>query len=122
MQEPQSPVQGSSFDLTEIARELRGEGAYVRDGHTARTLVREADLRVVLVAMRAGAVIKEHQAADTASIQTLGGHLRIRLPDRVVELSSGRLLVLERGLQHNVEAIEESTLLLTLGWRAKSAG
>ncbi len=120
MQEPHSPVDGSTFDVSEIAREMRGEGAYARAGHTARTLVREADLRVVLIVMKAGAAIKEHRAAETASIHSLGGHVRLRLPNRVADLPSGRLLVLEAGLQHNVEALEESTLLLTLGWRAKS--
>ncbi|MDQ2668888.1 MAG: hypothetical protein M3Z05_23260 [Gemmatimonadota bacterium] len=46
--------------------------------------------------------------------------MRLRLPNRVVDLPNGRLLVLEGGLQHNVEALEESTLLLTLGSRAKT--
>ncbi len=113
-------VHSASFDMVDIAREMRREDTYVRDGHTARTLVREADLRIVLIVMRAGATMKEHQVAETASVHALSGHVRLRLPDRAVELSTGRLLVLEPGLRHNVEALEESTLLLTLGWRAKS--
>lgn len=113
-------VHSASFDMADIAQEMRSEDIYVRDGHSARTLVREADLRVVLIVMREGAVIKEHQAAETASVHALAGHVRLRLPDRAVELPSGRLLVLEQGLRHDVEALEESTFLLTLGWRAKS--
>ena len=98
---------------------MRGEDDYARNGHTARTLVREADLRIVLIVMKSGSVVKEHRADETASIHSLAGHVRLRLPDRVADLPAGKLLVLERGLQHNVEALEESTLLLTLGWRAK---
>jgi quercetin dioxygenase-like cupin family protein len=64
--------------------------------------------------------MKEHRVAETASVHALAGHVRLNLPDRVADLPSGRLLVLEGGLQHSVEALEESTLLLTLGWRAKS--
>jgi quercetin dioxygenase-like cupin family protein len=117
MEEPHSPVQGSTFDIAPIAKEMRGEGAYERDGHTARTLVREPDLRVVLVVMKGGGIIKEHRAHETASIHMLSGHARVRLRDRVVDLTSGRLLVLEGGLLHSVEAVDESAFLLTLGWR-----
>jgi quercetin dioxygenase-like cupin family protein len=110
-------VQVSTFDIAPIATEMRGEGTYERDGRTARTLVRETDLRVVLVVMKGGGIIKEHRAHATASIHMLSGHARVRLRDRVVDLTSGRLLVLEGGLPHSVEAADESAFLLTLGGR-----
>jgi quercetin dioxygenase-like cupin family protein len=98
---------------------MRQEEAYAREGHTARTLVREDDLRIVLITMKAGSRIPEHHLDDTASIHALGGHLRLHLPDRVVELPAGRLVVLERGLRHDVEAVLESAFLLTLGWEPR---
>jgi len=116
MEDVHSRVPGSTFDLASIAAELRGEGVYERDGHTARTLVRETDLRVVLVVMKSGGTIKEHRAKETASIHLLSGRVRVRLRDRLVDLPSGRLLVLEGGLRHTVEAVDESAFLLTLGW------
>ena len=119
MSRPEPPHQGAVFDLAAIDAELRREEAYGRDGHTARTLVREGDMRIVLVVMRAGARIAEHRAGDTASILALGGNLRLHLPDSVADLPAGRLLVLERGLRHDVEAVLESAFLLTLGWEAK---
>jgi quercetin dioxygenase-like cupin family protein len=117
MSKPETIVRGAVFDLAAIDAELRREDAYGRDGHTARTLVREGDIRVVLIVMRAGARIAEHRANETASIHALSGHVRLRLPDRDAELLAGRLLVLERGLPHDVEAISESAFLLTLGWK-----
>jgi len=98
---------------------MRREDAYRREGHTARTLVREQDLRIVLVVMKAGARIAEHRANDTASVHTLSGHVRLELPGKTSDLPAGRLLVLERGLRHDVEAVVESAFLLTLGWQAK---
>jgi quercetin dioxygenase-like cupin family protein len=120
MQEPHSPVRGSTFDIGPIAAEMRGEAVYEREGHTARTLVREADLRVVLVVMKGGAIIKEHRANATASIHVLSGSVCVRLQDRSTDLTGGRLLVLEKGLPHAVEATEESAFLLTLGWHEKT--
>ncbi len=46
----------------------------------------------------------------------LTGKLRLHLPDQTVELPAGRLLTLERALPHDVEALEESSFLLTISW------
>jgi len=120
MSTPEHAHQGVHFDLATIDAELRREDAFRRSGHTARTLAHERDLRIVLVAMKAGARIAEHRANDAAAVHTLSGHVRLHLPDQTADLPAGRLLVLERGLRHDVEAIVESAFLLTLGWQAKS--
>jgi quercetin dioxygenase-like cupin family protein len=117
MSKPESAHQGAVFDVAAVEAEMRQEDAYQRDGHTARTLVREEDLRLVLIVMKAGARIAEHQASDTAVVHVLSGHVRLRLPSTLTELPPGRLCVLERGLRHDVEALVESAFLLTLGWR-----
>ena len=114
---PAGSVHGSlSIDFSTIADEVRQEKAYAQEGHAARTLLREADLRIVLIVMKAGSRMKDHLAKDTASIQTISGHVTLRLPDRRVDLSPGGLLILERGLTHDVEATTDSVFLLTLGW------
>ncbi len=116
MTKPEEPVDGAEFDLDAIAAEMRGEDVYAREGHTARTLIRTSDLRIVLVAMRAGAKIAEHRAKNTVSIHALRGHIRVTIGARAVELGAGRLVALDPGLTHDVEATEESEFLLTLGW------
>lgn len=125
MPRPDSMESGVAFDLAEIAREMRGESEYAHgEGHAARTIVRAHDLRVVLIAIRAGAHIAEHLAQGTVAIQLVSGRVRIRLPrlarqheDRFEELAPGRLLALDGGLAHSVEAVEDSALLVTLGWK-----
>lgn len=127
MPRPDSPEFGAVFDLVDLTREMCGEAEYNHGhGHAARTIVRTRDLRVVLIAIRAGAHIAEHVAQATAAIQVVSGRVRIRLPrlarqheDRFEELSPGRLLAIERGLAHTVEALEDSALLVTLGWRER---
>lgn len=126
MTKPDSPEFGVVFDFATICQEMRTEDAYLREGHTARTLVREHDLRVVLVAMKAGSRMAKHIANETVSIQTITGCLRLQLPrlarqreDRMVDLPVGRLLVIERGNEHDVEAVGESAFLLTFGWKDK---
>ena len=113
---PKPSDDGATFDLLSIARELRESDAYLREGQTARTLTRSEDLRTVLVVLSAGASIPEHHADVTTTVHTLTGSIRLKLPDRSVELAAGRLLVLGTGLPHDVHAEVDSTFLLTLGW------
>jgi hypothetical protein len=43
------------------------------------------------------------------------------LADRKVTVSAGHLLVLDCGVLHDVEALEESALLLTISWRREKS-
>jgi quercetin dioxygenase-like cupin family protein len=117
MTKPSTITEGAVFDLAVADRELRTEDAYRLDGHTARTLVREPAMRVVLVVMKAGAKIAQHRSHDTASIHALSGHVKLSLPDRTVDLPAGQLLVIAPDLAHDVEAVVESRLLITLAHR-----
>ena len=121
MTEPTHLEDSATFDLDGIVRSLRADAAYARDGHAARTLLRQPDLRVVLIALRAGSAIKEHRAHETASIQALEGRVRLALREgrgaREVELGCGQLLALAPDVPHDVHALEDGALVLTLGWR-----
>lgn len=106
----------ATFDLSALDAELRKEDSYQTIGHMARTLVRTRDLRVVMIAARAGSRLAEHQANETVAIHVVSGAFRLNLPTGGVELRSGQLLALEPGLRHDVETVEEGALVLTLGW------
>ena len=118
MNKPESAEHGITFDLLALARDLQDEPSYLREGQAARTLVRAPDLRIVVIALRAGKRMAEHHANVTASVQTLTGHLRLQLADRSAELPAGQLIVLGAGLPHDVYAETDSTFVLTLGWSA----
>ena len=89
-----------------------------KSGHTAKTLVKYDDLRVVLNALKAHARLVEHQTKGRISIQTVSGHILVRAGDRTFDLPTGTLLALDRDLPHDVEALEDSALLLTIAWPA----
>lgn len=103
------------FDLHTELQQLRGQRNYQESGPAGRTLVKEPDLRIVLMALRAGAGLPEHHASGPISIQVIEGGVRVRLPNNSVELKSGQLLAVESGMRHDVEAIVDSAFLLTVG-------
>jgi quercetin dioxygenase-like cupin family protein len=105
-----------NFDLSKEIAELHQEETWLRTGHNSKTLVKQPDFRIVLMALKKGHRIEEHKTVARISIQTLSGHAKVRLPDVEVDLPAGHLLTLDRALQHDVEAVEESAVLLTLSW------
>jgi quercetin dioxygenase-like cupin family protein len=69
-----------------------------------------------LIALKKGGHVEEHSADARISIHTLNGHVRLQLPDQSVDLTESHLLVLDRTLQHDLEALEDSAILLTISW------
>src|ERR1041385_3731229 len=104
------------FDLDGEVRELRLEETWARTGQNAKTLVKHPDFRIVLIALRAGARIQAHEVGARVSIECLSGHLRLLLQDQTVELRPRCMLVLDKALTHDVEALAESALLLSISW------
>jgi len=104
------------LDLAKEFDELKQGDAWRVGGHTAKTLVKHADLRVVLIALKAGSSLGEHHTGASLSLQTLEGRVRLKLSTEVVELPRGGLLALGSAIPHDVEALEESLVLLTIAW------
>ena len=99
----------------EIAELWREEHWRVR-GHSGKTLAKYQNLRVVLIVMARGARLENHKAAARVSMQAIEGHVHVRLSDQAIDLPCGCLLELERLLPHDVEALEDSAVLLTLAF------
>lgn len=107
---------------SELAR-LKAASSWQREsGRSSETLVKYEEFRIVLVRMKAGSYMSHHRAEGPISIQAIQGKIRVHLPeDRMHDLEVGDLLTLERGLEHDVEALEESAFLLTIAWPEVSA-
>jgi len=65
--------------------------------------------------------MSQHKAEGRVSIQQLKGRVCLHLVDRTASISAGDLLVLDCGVLHDVEALEESALLLTISWRRQKS-
>jgi len=103
-----------TFDLSQQVDELRTEDAYGRSGRAGRTLAKSGRLRLVLVAMSPDASIGTHQADSPMTVHVLRGHIRYRAGQEEHELREGQVLFFGPGDAHDIRAIEESALLLTL--------
>jgi quercetin dioxygenase-like cupin family protein len=115
MRAPQSTASPVlEFTLNREIEQLRSEEPWQSTGRNAKTMVKHPDFRIVLTALKANARLEEHQTVGRISVQTIAGHLRLRVGENIVDLPQGRLVVLDTALPHAVEALEDSAFLLTI--------
>jgi quercetin dioxygenase-like cupin family protein len=103
-----------TFDLAEIATELRAEEAYHRSGRAGRTLAKAGRFRLVAVAMAEHNAIATHQAESPLTIQVLEGDIQFRTQDGVHRLRQGEVLFFGPGDAHDIRASRASVLLITI--------
>lgn len=104
----------NSFSLSTQISELKQEQSWEKSGRSSRTLIKVGAMRLVLNAMKAGTEIKTHHANGPISVHCLEGKLKFNTEERSVTLEKGEMLTLEELIKHSVEAIEETTFLLTV--------
>ena len=102
-----------AIDLQAEIEGLHREPAW-QTGISRKSLVRYADFRINPIAIRAGMRIEEHQNPGRVSVQPIAGHIRMRALGTVFDLPRGKVLVLDRAVRHDVEAVEDSAFLLTV--------
>lgn len=104
--------------LAEHLEQLKRESRWRERGRNAITLTKEPGLRLVLMVLGKGTKISEHQAAGPLTLHVLSGSVTFRTRDRADTLGAGELIVLEAAIDHEVEALQESVVLLTLAGAA----
>jgi quercetin dioxygenase-like cupin family protein len=104
-----------TFNLADEVRRLQAEQPWQAE-HTANTLVKYPDLRIVLIALKAGARLPEHSTGGRLSIQTLSGNTIVHVHEQVFDLPAGSVLALDHDVAHDVDAKTDSVLLLTIAW------
>ena len=106
-----SPLQ---FNLGEELQHLRAQVSWHRStGRSSKTLVKYPDFHLVLVLMKANTRMNRHHVDGRFSIQALQGRIRVRIGEESIEVSAGEMVVLDYGISHEVEALDESAFLLT---------
>ena len=105
----------TQFDLTQEIADAEQKKPW-QSGLYAKTLLKKHDLRIVLINMENAAQMKEHHADGTISIQVLKGQIRVSVNGKPHILRVGSLFTLGASIRHNVDALSDSSFLLTISW------
>ncbi len=98
--------------------DVRPLGEAVADTKT-RTLLKGDDVEVLRLVLPAGKSIAEHKAPGQITVHCLEGRVRFTAMDKTQELTAGTLLYLEAAQPHALQAVEDSSLLVTILLRKK---
>ena len=102
------------FNLEEEFVQLKEDPEW-RDRHrNAVTLLKEPHLSVVLVGLQKGAALREHKAQGPLTLYVLAGAVRVGTGHEARTVQRQGLVSLEKNVPHEVEALEESAVLLTI--------
>ena len=110
-------------NLSDELEKLKNAESWQREtGRSSETIVKYPEFRIVLIRMKPGSYMSHHRAEGPISVHAVLGQIKVHLPDdRTEELVPGDLLAIERGLEHDVEALEECAFLLTISWPEEMA-
>ena len=103
------------FHLNEERATASDPAILARSGRNARTLLKDGALRVTLIVLAPGGVIREHHATGPITVHVLEGGLRFTESGVAHDLAAGDLLSLGAGIRHDVASDAGATFLLTIG-------
>jgi quercetin dioxygenase-like cupin family protein len=112
---PATVADFAKFDLSREIADSAGRKPWP-SGHFAKTLFKNSDFRVVLISIERAARLKEHHTDGSNSIHVLQGAIRLNAQGKTHDLRASSLFTLAPSIMHDVEALEDSALLLTISW------
>ena len=102
------------INIPAFIEQLKQESARKETDRNTITVFKTDGMRIVLIALHAGAEMAKHTANGHISVQVLEGQLKFTTDVKCVELSKGQMLALHERIPHSVLAIQETIFLLTL--------
>jgi quercetin dioxygenase-like cupin family protein len=102
------------FSLDDESARLRKGAQWASNERAAITLMKTSDFRIVLIALGLGKIRHEHCAEGPITFLVQQGLIHLKAEGLEHVLKRGMLLTLGRVITHEVEALEESTFLLTI--------
>lgn len=105
----------AQFDLAQEMMDSERKKPW-QNGHTARTLFKKADFRMVLICMEKGSILNEHHADGSISVQVLKGSIRFIAQGETHTLREKSIVTLGASIKHQVEGLEDAAFLLTISW------
>lgn len=102
------------FDMGAEFAKLESEADGSVAGHRQITLFKGHKTTVAIFAFQSGGGMREHAAPGIVTIQVLRGALQIHVGGELHQVREHNVLVLPPGVRHDVTALEDSRMLLTV--------
>ncbi len=103
-----------TFDIPAEIAAMRASEQWKSSRRGAKTLAKNADVRMVLVGLSKGLAIHEHRAEGPITVSVAEGTIRFKAAGEERTLERGTILALGQGITHELEALEDSAFVVTV--------
>ena len=103
-----------TFSIEKKIAQLKKETAWINGDRNAVTLQKNSNLRVVLISLHKGATLREHKVEGPITLFVLSGKMNFIAGEEKVIVIGNEFIVLENATPHDVEALEDTTFILTI--------
>jgi quercetin dioxygenase-like cupin family protein len=103
-----------TFTIPEEIHRLRKEPEWLSGKRNSVTVVKTSNLSIVLTAIKTGASLCGHQVDGPITLQVVSGAIQFGVAGEPRKLTAGAVIALDKGVPHEIEALEDSDLLLTI--------
>jgi len=103
-----------NFSIDKEIAQLKKETAWINGDRNAVTLQKNSNLRVVLISLRKGATLHEHKVEGPITLFVLSGRMNFIAREEKIIVGNNEFIVLEKATPHDVEALEDTTFILTI--------
>lgn len=103
-----------AFAIPEEIERLRNEPEWAAGRRSSITIVKSSNLSIVLMAIPRGATLPRHQVEGPITLQVVSGTIQLGVAGNPRKLTAGSVIALDKAIPHDVEALEDSDLLLTI--------
>ena len=103
-----------TFSIAEEIRRLREEPEWIASTRNSVTVVKTANLSVVLTAIKKDATLCGHEVDGPITLQVISGAMKFDVAGEPLTLKAGTMIALDKAIPHDIQALEDSELLLTI--------
>lgn len=103
-----------SFSINSEIDKLKSEKAWLNGDRNAVTLQKDKNLRVVLISLHKGVTLHEHKVEGPITLFVISGKINFFAGKDKVSADSNGFIVLDKAIPHDVEALEDSSFILTI--------
>ena len=103
------------FDLPYLMEKIVTEDSWQKNKRNAITLLKNENMRLVLIDLSSGEEINFRQSDNLISLQLMKGEVEFNTENKIAMLKQGQLLTHHENMQHSLVAIGETIFLLTVG-------
>jgi len=103
-----------NFSIDKEIEKLKKESAWINGDRNAVTLQKDSNLRVVLITLRKGVTLHEHKVEGPITLFVLSGKINFIAGEEKINAKSNGFIVLDKAIPHDVEALEDSSFILTI--------